>query len=89
MSEIDKSVVTHTIKFKVVQEGSEFIKGKRRADMDAIGPEIEKACEQYEEKGYQLFQMLPITRGEHSMDTSVGGWGVSVTEGVVLVFKKI
>ncbi len=63
-----------------------------RVDKEQLAIDIAVACNEYADKSYELISSTPIESGifNHDADINSGwGFGVSVTSGVVLIFKQI
>lgn len=68
-------------------------------DVRKLAEGIQKACNDYWESGYELTQMIDCIKGNYSYKADIGGgvnttwawgygYGYSVTDGVVMVFRK-
>lgn len=69
--------------------GNDYNKGFRQCKTKELAEAIDTLMNDYDEKGYDLFSILPIIQGEHVVVSNDGGWASSVTEGVILTFKRI
>ncbi len=68
--------------------GNDYNKGFRRCKSEELAAAIETLLNDYDEKGYDLFSITPISQGEHVVVSNHGGWANSVTEGVIVSFKR-
>ena len=82
-----KKYISVTIKDMVESVGNDYNKGFRKCKAEELAQEIEKVCNQYDEKGYDLLSIVPLVQGQHIVFSSDGSWANSVTEGVILTFK--
>lgn len=73
---------------RVENVGNDYNKGFRRCKTEDLAAEITIISNDQDKKGYDLFSILPITQGEHVVVSNHGGWANSVTEGVILTFKR-
>ena len=83
-----KKYISVSIKGFVEAIGNDYNKGFRKCKAEELADEIDILSNEYDEKGYDLFTVLPIIRGEHVVVSNDGGWASSVTEGVILTFKR-
>lgn len=83
-----KKYISISITNYVETVGNDYNKGFRRCKTSELTKEIDDSCNDYDEKGYDLFSITPISQGEHVVVSSHGGWANSVTEGVIITFKR-
>lgn len=58
---------------------------------EKLAIDIANTCNEYASKGYELISNTPIESGIYNHDADINsgwGFGVSVTSGVLLTFKK-
>ena len=63
-----------------------------KVDVDAYTQELNDYCYELTQKGYEIVSLTPLTSGYggYRLEKSSGaGWGVSWTEGVLLLARKV
>ncbi|AWW27921.1 MULTISPECIES: hypothetical protein [unclassified Acetobacterium] len=82
-----KKYISVAIRDKVESTGNDYNKGFRKCRAEELAQEIDVVCNDYDEKGYDLFSIVPIVQGQHIVFSSDGSWANSVTEGVIITFR--
>jgi len=82
-----KKYLSVAINDMVESTGNDYNKGFRKCKAEELAQEIDVVCNDYDEKGYDLFSIVPIVQGQHIVFSSDGSWANSVTEGVIITFK--
>ena len=82
-----KKYISVAIRDKVESTGNDYNKGFRKCSAEELAQEIDVVCNDYDEKGYDLFTIVPIVQGQHIVFSSDGSWANSVTEGVIITFR--
>ncbi|MDK2943200.1 hypothetical protein ACIZ62_15215 [Acetobacterium carbinolicum] len=82
-----KKYISVAIRDKVESTGNDYNKGFRKCRAEELAQEIDVVCNDYDEKGYDLFTIVPIVQGQHIVFSSDGSWANSVTEGVIITFR--
>ncbi len=83
-----KKYISVSISDYVEVVGNDYNKGFRRCKTKELAEALDTLANDYDDKGYDLFSITPITQGEHVVVSNHGGWANSVTEGVILTFKR-
>ncbi|MDK2935458.1 MAG: hypothetical protein PWP62_466 [Eubacteriaceae bacterium] len=83
-----KKYISIEIDNQVESNGNDYNKGFRRCKANDLAKLIDEKANEYDEKGYDLFSITPIIQGQHVVVSNDGGWANSVTEGVILTFKR-
>lgn len=83
-----KKYISVVIDNQVESSGNDYNKGFRRCKAKDLAGQIDDTANAYDEKGYDLLSITPIIQGQHVVVSNDGGWANSVTEGVIMTFRR-